>query len=132
MKELTFSGVDAIAHLASPIGFHFQDLEGTLGIAVGGTVSVLESAMKSPSVKSVTVLSSIAAIASQGPKEGPFTEDDWNTAGLELAKKLGDTAPGPLIYAASKTAAELAFWQFRDERSPKFSMSAVNPRYVAP
>lgn len=44
--------------------------------------------------------------------------------------ELGRNAPGAVIYAASKTAAEKAFWAFRDERKPSFAMTALNPVYA--
>lgn len=72
-------------------------------------------------------MSSVAAVT--GQKEGPyhFTEEDWNDSAPELVKQLGKNAPGLLIYAASKTAAERAFWEFKAEKKPSFTMTALNP-----
>jgi nucleoside-diphosphate-sugar epimerase len=123
-------GVYGIAHLASPVSLSFTDPEPILKAAIGGTESILESALKETSVKSIVLMSSVAAVTSK--KEGPyrFTEADWNTEAPELVKKLGKNSPGPLIYVASKAAAERAFWDFRTEKKPAFTMTAINPTFV--
>jgi nucleoside-diphosphate-sugar epimerase len=98
---------------------------------VGGTVSVLKSALKAgEQLKGVVIISSIAAIS--GPQEVPYTytEKDWNTFSEGEVARLGKDAPGPQIYLASKTAAERAFWKFREDNKPTFTQTAVNPVYV--
>ncbi|RSL53581.1 hypothetical protein CEP54_010344 [Fusarium duplospermum] len=124
-------GVHAIAHLASPVSLSFTDPEPVLETAIQGTRSVLESAINEPSIKSVVLMSSVAAVAAHD-KELPyrFTEADWNLGALDLVKALGKNTPGPLIYVASKVAGEKAFWDFRDEKKPSFSMTALNPTFV--
>lgn len=72
-------------------------------------------------------MSSIAAVWSHDKPGYTFTEKDWNHGAEEEAKKLGKNTPGPVIYSASKNAAERVFWEFRDEKKPKFAMTAVNP-----
>ncbi|RKL18889.1 hypothetical protein BFJ68_g3910 [Fusarium oxysporum] len=108
-----------------------KDPEPVLEVAIQGTLGVLESAITESSVKSVVLMSSIASIIN-GSKEAParFTEADWNDEALAAVKKLGKESPSPLIYAASKVASERAFWKFRDERSPSFTMTALNPVFV--
>ncbi|KAF5000747.1 hypothetical protein FGRMN_1515 [Fusarium graminum] len=124
-------GVHAIAHLAAGVSFSFTDPEPVLEVAIRGTESILESALTEPSVKTVVLMSSIAAIASIDQKlPHRFTEADWNDAALGAVKKLGKETPGPLIYLASKVAGERAFWKFRDERKPPFTMTALNPTFV--
>ncbi|KAF4467513.1 dihydroflavonol 4-reductase [Fusarium albosuccineum] len=108
-------GVHAVAHLAAPVSLSFTDPDPVLEAAAQGTRSVLESAATEPSVKSLPYR---------------FTEADWNDGALPLVKKLGKNAPGPLIYAASKVASEKAFWEFRDEKKPSFTMTALNPTFV--
>lgn len=125
---LTSPGVTAICHMASPVSFSFTDPDYVINTAVGGTVSILKSALKAgEQLKSVIYISSIAAIV--GPQEAPytFTEKDWNSFSEGEVARLGGGAGGPQIYLASKTAAERAFWKFRDEHKPKFSQTAVNP-----
>jgi nucleoside-diphosphate-sugar epimerase len=70
-------------------------------------------------------IAAITAIDQQMPHR--FTEADWNDAALTAVKKLGKESPSPLIYTASKVAGERAFWKFRDERKPSFTMTALNP-----
>ncbi|KAJ3518460.1 hypothetical protein NM208_g14504 [Fusarium decemcellulare] len=124
-------GVHAVAHLAAPVSLSFTDADPVLEAAAQGTRGVLESAATEPSVKSVVLMSSVAAITAHD-KQLPyrFTEADWNDSALPLVKKLGKNAPGPLIYAASKVASEKAFWEFRDEKKPSFTMTALNPTFV--
>ena len=124
---MTLPGVHAIAHLASPVSLGFTDPDPVLEVAIQGTTGILQSALKEPTIKSVVLMSSVAAVASE--KQGPyvFTEKDWNTGALGLIEKLGKKSPGPLIYAGSKVASEQAFWKFRDEKKPQFSMTAINP-----
>ncbi|KLU84618.1 hypothetical protein MAPG_03658 [Magnaporthiopsis poae ATCC 64411] len=124
-------GVTAVAHLATPVSLSFGDPAPVLKTAVEGTTRVLESSVKEPSIKSFVLMSSIAAIF--GPKSDGhvFTENDWNTVSEDLVASKGKDAPGLHIYAASKVAAERAFWKFRDERKPGFTMTAINPVFVA-
>lgn len=106
----------------------FTDPDPVLEVAIKGTESVLESALTEPSIKSVVLMSSIAAISATGsPSSNRVTEADWNDAALDAVKKLGKASPSPLIYVASKVAGERAFWKFRDEKKPSFTMTALNP-----
>lgn len=125
---LTVLGVHAIAHLAAGVSFSFTDPDPVLEVAIQGTLGVLESALTEPSIKSVVLMSSIAAITGiDKPLPHRFTEADWNDAALATVKKMGKESPGPLIYLASKVAGERAFWKFRDEKKPSFAMTALNP-----
>ena len=119
--------MDAVAHLAAPVSFFFTDPEPIMKAAVEGVTRMLESASKEPRIKSFVYMSSVAAILSQ--HEGPhrFTEEDWNTQAEAIVAEMGKNSPGPLIYSASKTAAEKTLWKFRDEHKPKFPISSINP-----
>lgn len=75
-------------------------------------------------------MSSVAAVLSEKPEGYNFTEQDWNLDALPAIEQLGKNSPGPLIYTASKVASEQAFWKFRDEKKPSFTMTAINPVYV--
>ncbi|KAI5460974.1 hypothetical protein BGZ63DRAFT_388108 [Mariannaea sp. PMI_226] len=121
-------GVYGIAHLASPVGFHFTDPEPILNAAIGGTRTILQSAHKEASVKSFVLMSSVAAVISS--RDGRFTEADWNDEGPAMVKKLGKDSPGGLIYSASKAEGERALWAFRDENNPSFTIAAINPGFV--
>jgi len=76
------------------------------------------------------LISSIGAIL--GTKNPPYTytEADWNDVSEGLVTKMGKNSPGPHIYIASKTSAEKAFWNFKEEHNPSFSMTAINPVFV--
>ncbi|EOO00522.1 putative nad dependent epimerase protein [Phaeoacremonium minimum UCRPA7] len=123
-------GVDAVAHLAAPVSLSFDDPDPVIKAAVEGTTSILDSAIREPSIKSVLLMSSIATIIGIREEDYNYTEKDWNTWVEGLLQKLGKNAPGNVIYAAEKTLAEKAFWQFRDEKKPTFAMTSINPVFV--
>ncbi|KAF2121839.1 putative NAD dependent epimerase/dehydratase [Lophiotrema nucula] len=124
-------GVTAIAHLASPVSFRFTDPDPVIHAAINGTKTILHSALKAgPQLKTVVVASSIAAIKNSNPPPYVFSEKDWNDVAEEVVKEKGKDTPGPLIYSASKTAAEKAFWEFQKEKNPPFTMTAINPVFV--
>jgi nucleoside-diphosphate-sugar epimerase len=117
--------------MASPVSLSFTDPDPVIHTAVTGTTSILSSALKAgPQLKTVVLISSIAAVTS--PKEPPYTysEKDWNDFSEAEVQRLGKQTPGFQIYRASKAAGERAFWKFRDEHKPSFSMSAINPWQV--
>ncbi|KAH6843441.1 hypothetical protein B0I37DRAFT_393643 [Chaetomium sp. MPI-CAGE-AT-0009] len=124
-------GVSAVAHLASPVSFDFTDPEPVLHSAINGTIRALESAQKEPKIKNFVLMSSIAAIRGPKTEDYTYTEADWNTAAERAVAELGKATPGPIIYAASKVAAEKAMWKFRDEHKPRFTLTAINPCFVA-
>jgi nucleoside-diphosphate-sugar epimerase len=118
--------------MASPVSFFFTDPDPILHAAVNGTLTILNSALKSagPQLKTVVVTSSIAAIKTTNPPPYVLTEKDWNEFALSEVARLGKETPGPIIYGASKTAAEKAFWKWRDDNKPSFTMTAINPVFV--
>ncbi|KAK4035216.1 hypothetical protein C8A01DRAFT_18094 [Parachaetomium inaequale] len=124
-------GVDAVAHLASPVSFDFTDPEPVLKSAINGTVRALESAQKEPKIKNFVLMSSIVAVLQQREEDYTYTEKDWNTFAEDVVAKEGKATPGPIIYFASKVAAEKAMWKFRDEHKPTFTLTSINPAFVA-
>ncbi|KAL0940090.1 nad dependent epimerase [Colletotrichum truncatum] len=124
-------GVVAIVHLAQPVTFAFPHPNVLLELVRTATTRILESATNVLSVKSVVLMASISSVLQR--KEGPYTytEKDWNHEALDLVAQLGEKAPGPLVYVASKVAGEKAFWEFRDKQKPSFTMTAVHPVYVS-
>jgi nucleoside-diphosphate-sugar epimerase len=122
-------GVTAIAHLASPVSMTFKDPAPILRTAVQGTNTILESARlhAGTQLQSVVVLSSIAAVRNATPAPYTFDEKDWNDVAEAICEQKGTEAPGGMIYAASKVAAEKAFWKFQKEKQPSFSMTSINP-----
>ena len=103
-----------------------QDL---LDPAVIGTTGILESIKKSaPSVKSVVITSSFAAIVDQKKGSWPghaYSEDDWNP--ITEKEALENAVSG---YRASKTFAEKAAWEFLQKEKPKFTIATINPPMV--
>ncbi|RYO93829.1 hypothetical protein DL766_005085 [Monosporascus sp. MC13-8B] len=125
-------GCTAIIHAASP-----TDVSGTTDAAevvrraVSSTIAVLHSAEKAgPQLQSVVYMSSSAAIFNTPPEAKVHTERDWNTTSEVLVDKLGSEAGALVGYAASKTAAERAFWEFRDKQKPGFALAAVQASLV--
>jgi len=122
--------VRAILHLAQPVSLSFTDPEPVIRAAREGTRSVLASALAhaGPSLRVVALAASIASVLGGKAPGALYTEADWNPVDADA---LPAGAPGRLIYAASKTAMERAFWGFRDAAAPPFAMAAVNPAFVA-
>ena len=109
--------------------------------AVQGTTSLLASALaesmrepgRADSLKSVVFMSTISAVFSPSKSAGHvFTEVDWNDVAEQEVRRLGRNSPGYVIYQASKTAAERAFWRFGRETGAGFGMTALCPAYVTP
>ncbi|KAH6721156.1 putative NAD dependent epimerase/dehydratase [Leptodontidium sp. MPI-SDFR-AT-0119] len=128
----TVKEVNAVAHMASPVSQFFTDPDPIIRTAVEGTLSILHSALAygGSQLRSVVLMSSVGTVME--PKTGPytFTEADWNSVSESEVARLGKDTPGGHIYRASKIAAEKAFWKFRDENHPNFTMTTINPTYV--
>jgi nucleoside-diphosphate-sugar epimerase len=97
--------------------------------AVIGTTGILKSIKKSaPSVKSVVITSSFAAIVNGSKGFWPghsYSEDDWNPITQDEAQE------NPMMgYRASKTFAENAAWEFVKNEKPNFTISTINPPMV--
>lgn len=128
-------GVQAIAHLASPVSMAETDPEPMMRASVQGTTSLLASALAESKkgsqedvLKSVVFMSTISAVFSPSKPSGHiFTEADWNDAAEEEVRRLGKNTPGYVIYQASKTAAERALWKFGKDTGAGFSMAALCP-----
>jgi nucleoside-diphosphate-sugar epimerase len=123
--------VDYILHLASPIPE--PDSPATIDVkkdyvepAVKGTIGILESAARSPSVKRVIIVSSIVVL---GPKDGstaPIGPDD-----LAPVPDPESVEPDPwAAYPASKRIAHEAATKFMEEKQPHFDLVRILPSYV--
>ncbi|KAL2393208.1 hypothetical protein ABEF93_001167 [Exophiala dermatitidis] len=146
-------GVYGIIHTASPVDFTLTTVDEFMGPAVGGNLSILESAWKeamkstttatttdpsrqppppqSSRLTSFVVTSSVAAIVDKW-KQVPnhaYTESDWNATGESVAR---ETFSAPVAYGASKSAAERAVWDWVAAHQPglPFAVSAINPAVV--
>lgn len=120
-------GVDAIVHTASPLTLNPNPKE-VVSPAVKGATSILQSAIKEPSVKRFVLTSS--STATSLPKPGVKFKIDKNTWNTEVEDYVDFPPPylpenATKVYAASKTKAEQAVWKFvRDER-PRFVVNCV-------
>eukprot|EP01012_Entosiphon_sulcatum_P033922 TRINITY_DN42951_c0_g1_i1.p1 TRINITY_DN42951_c0_g1~~TRINITY_DN42951_c0_g1_i1.p1 ORF type:complete len:511 (+),score=84.20 TRINITY_DN42951_c0_g1_i1:35-1534(+) len=93
--------------------------------AYDGTLNVLESCNRAPSVTRVVVTSSTAAvIAVERPPGHVWSEQDWSDMDRLEKRKAW--------YPLSKTKAERAAWQFMQitRPPPRFSLATVNPTMV--
>ena len=124
-------GVHAIIHTASPVDFALKTVDDFFGPAIGGNLSILDSAknVAGPQLKSFVVTSSVASIVDRWrlPPDHNYTELDWNETGEKVAR---ETFSAPVAYGASKAAAERAVWKWVDENHPHFSVAAINPAVV--
>ncbi|KAK6379990.1 hypothetical protein LTS17_006064 [Exophiala oligosperma] len=128
-------GVHAVIHTASPVDFSLTNVDDFFRPAVGGNLSILNSALAHASSSSTTTLrsfvvtSSVAAVVDrwrQAPDHA-YTEADWNTSGEAVARKDFSAL---VAYGASKAAAERAVWDWVAEHQPRFAVSSVLPAVV--
>ncbi|XP_059665336.1 phenylacetaldehyde reductase-like [Cornus florida] len=117
-------GCQGVFHTASPFYHAVTDPQAELiEPAVKGTLNVLGSCARSPSVKRVVVTSSIAAVAYSGkPRTPDVVVDETWFSDPEVCKA------SKLWYVVSKTLAEDAAWKFVKERG--IDMVTINPAMV--
>ncbi|GJX28959.1 cinnamoyl-CoA reductase 1-like protein isoform X2 [Tanacetum coccineum] len=112
------NGCVCIFHTASPVQFTVDDPQAQLiDPAVKGTLNVLKSASKVPSLKRVVFTSSIAAVVwgEKVPVFGDMVDETWFSDPL-------------LWYNASKTMAENAAVKFSQENG--LDLVSINPGFV--
>ncbi|KAL9455155.1 hypothetical protein AB3S75_010544 [Citrus x aurantiifolia] len=117
-------GCDGVFHTASPFYHDVKDPQvELLDPAVKGTVNVLNSCAKFPSIKRVVLTSSMAAVAYNGkPRTPDVVVDETWFSDPEVCKQ------SKLWYVLSKTLAEDAAWKFAKEKS--IDMVTINPAMV--
>ncbi|KAH9946470.1 NAD-P-binding protein [Amylocystis lapponica] len=104
-------GVDAIAHLASPVRVTRTDPDEIVVPAVQGTANIFTSALTyGSSLKRFILTSSCAAVFTISDKPRTFSEEDWNDAAIEQLHEQGKNAEEVVAYMASKVFAERATW----------------------
>jgi len=120
-----FQGVTFVLHLASPyLSFFGGNIEDFVKPAKEGTLRVLNCAMNEKGVKRVVVTSSTTAIA-HGHSDASlamkkFGPNDWTNL---------DNCP-ITPYQRSKTIAERAVWDFKEDNKPRFDICTMNPGMV--
>ncbi|KAK3347289.1 putative NAD dependent epimerase/dehydratase [Lasiosphaeria hispida] len=121
-------GVSAIAHVASIVTFD-SDPNKVIPQTVLGATSILEAALKEPSVREFVYTSSIAAAVM--PMLGNsvhVTKDTFNDTAVQLAWAVPTS--GGVVYMASKTEAEKAVWRFVEDKKPHFTVNSVGPSSI--
>ncbi|KAH0894977.1 hypothetical protein HID58_057406 [Brassica napus] len=109
--DSAIDGCQGVFHTASPFYHDVKDPQAELlDPAVKGTINVLSTCLKTPSVKRVVLTSSIAAVAFNGMPRTPDTivDETW-FADPDYCRAA------KLWYVLSKTLAENAAWKFAKE-----------------
>ncbi|KZV89650.1 NAD(P)-binding protein [Exidia glandulosa HHB12029] len=111
--------VHGIAHVASPIEFFGDesdpDAQAWLRPAVEGTLAVLRSAAKSPTVKRIVITGTTASVVDPRLLPVVNTKDDWNDFSVEELEKKGSAADSWTKYCASKVLSEKGAWKFYED-----------------
>ncbi|KIV87689.1 hypothetical protein PV11_03219 [Exophiala sideris] len=122
-------GVDYICHVASPYFTSSNDpIKELVEPAVNGTRNVVSSALKSKTLKRMTIMSSFASVVdlSKNPRGGyTYTAEDWDPVTPEEAAK-----DGFMGYHASKTFAERAAWEMWKEAKPDWDLVTFCPPMI--
>ncbi|KAL2456315.1 Tetraketide alpha-pyrone reductase 1 [Forsythia ovata] len=122
--EEAVMGCDGVFHTASPVlGRSTTDPKGEiLQPAINGTLNVLRSCRKNPSLKRVVLTSSSSTVRARDDFDPrvPLDESSWSS--VELCERL------KIWYALSKTLAERAAWEFCKEY--KIDLVTVLPSFV--
>ncbi|GMY22464.1 phenylacetaldehyde reductase-like isoform X1 [Fagus crenata] len=117
-------GCEGVFHTASPFYHIVTDPQAELiDPALKGTLNVLRSCAKVPSIKRVVITSSMVAVAYSGKPLAPdvIIDETWfSDAGVCEKSKLW--------YSLSKTLAEAAAWKFAKENA--IDMVTINPGFV--
>ncbi|KAK4278707.1 hypothetical protein QN277_016516 [Acacia crassicarpa] len=122
--DLVVEGCEGVFHTASPFYLDVKDPQAEmLDPAVKGTLNVLKSCAKFPSVKRVVLTSSIAAVAYNGkPRTPEVVVDETWFSDPDIC------GASQLWYVVSKTLAEEAAWKFTKENN--IDMVTINPAMV--
>ncbi len=117
-------GCVGVFHTASPFFDDVTDPQAELiDPAVKGTLNVLGSCAKTPSVKRVVVTSSLVAVAyNRNPRTPDVVVDETWFTDADFCKTL------QLWYVVSKTLAEEAAWKFAKEKG--IDIVTINPAMV--
>ncbi|KAF2739849.1 NAD(P)-binding protein [Polyplosphaeria fusca] len=136
-------GVDGIIHTAFDSDTQ-MNVSSAVTMIINGTLNILQSASKSPSVQRFIYTSATAAAYTPGLNGTPhrtMTPSSWNEAAVTYAKGVFDSSirtsnPTPgvpdeyVIYGASKTLAEQAIWHWVQGYQPKFTVNTVLPGLI--
>ncbi|XP_071706564.1 phenylacetaldehyde reductase-like [Rutidosis leptorrhynchoides] len=121
--DSAFEGCVCVFHTASPVVFTVDDPKAQLmDPAVKGTINVLKSAAKVPSLKRVVLTSSIAAVMfGVDVPQSSVVDETWFSNPLVCEQK-------EMWYFVSKTLAEDAAVKYSKENG--LELVAINPGFV--
>jgi nucleoside-diphosphate-sugar epimerase len=122
--DSAIEGCECVFHTASPFYNDAKDPEAELlEPAVKGTLNVLNSCAKSPSVKRVVLTSSLAAVIfNRRPRTPDVVVDETWFSDPEFCRQENQW------YVLSKTLAEDAAWKFAKEKG--IDLVVINPSMV--
>ncbi|XP_004509912.1 cinnamoyl-CoA reductase CAD2 [Cicer arietinum] len=122
--DSAIEGCDGVFHTASPVRFVVNDPQVELiDPALKGTLNVLKSCARSPSVKRVILTSSVSAVKfSSRPITPEVVVDETWFSDPDFCRE------SELWYTLSKTLAEAAAWKFVNENN--IDMVVINPSMV--
>ncbi|XP_068649148.1 tetraketide alpha-pyrone reductase 1 [Aristolochia californica] len=116
-------GCEGVFHTASPvIGVKSDPKVEILDPAIKGTLNVLTSCKKNPSLKRVVLTSSSAAVRVKEDIDPSIPLDESSWSSVDLCQKF------EIWYALSKTLAEKAAWVFAKEND--IDLVSVLPSFV--
>ncbi|RHY01582.1 hypothetical protein DYB36_000571 [Aphanomyces astaci] len=118
-------GAEVVLHTASPFFLTDQTRDNLVEPAVQGTLNVLRSVARAPSVRRVVLTSSTISVyghCGTKPDSHVFTEADWSREDLMTERKMW--------YGLSKTVAEREAWEFMQTTSPHFDLVAMCPTWI--
>ena len=123
-------GVAAILHVAY-ITRIVPDPNEVITPTITGIRSIMNAAMREPSVRRIVFTSSALAASAltQGIDNGTVGRDSWNDAVLEAAWATPPYGVSHAVanYPASKVAAEKEVWRFVEENELPFTTNVVSP-----
>ncbi|XLS85945.1 hypothetical protein HN51_036111 [Arachis hypogaea] len=122
--DAVVQGCDGVFHTASPFYHDVKDPQAELlDPALKGTLNVLQSCAKSPSVKRVVLTSSMAAVSYNGkPRTPEVVVDETWFSDPDFCRE------SKMWYVLSKTLAEDAAWKFAKENN--IDIVTINPAMV--
>ncbi|ESK96317.1 d-lactaldehyde dehydrogenase [Moniliophthora roreri MCA 2997] len=129
-------GVDAILHTAAQTThvYAVEDPREVIDIAVEGVTSLMTSALKHGStVQRIVFTSSTASVIQGSPTSVvSVSESDWNEESVKNIDALGKNADFMTKYAASKTLAEKAIWEWHQQHKAEvaWDIAVINPVWV--
>ncbi|BBG96415.1 NAD(P)-binding Rossmann-fold superfamily protein [Prunus dulcis] len=123
VKFFMLKNVHRMLTISSQLQKELSAMAELIDPALKGTLNVLRSCAKVPSIKRVVITSSMAAVAFNGKPLAPdvIIDESW-FSDLAVCEKL------KLWYMISKTLAEDAAWKFTKDN--RIDMVAINPGLV--